>query len=221
MPLNRRNHMSQNIGGIDLKYRPSTYFWASARGIALISDIKGAERRKLYQAALERGIDELLAPELTQHSLAHDDRQMQGRIHPASMGGEYLADCVSSEVEIARITIDSTTRDVTCIYARPVGKRIHYRVVDEYGGDTINGSGRRTSMRALNLVQLADFFLSNWDMFCCLNCNFSDDDYPRAEVHDFILDASSSFYAEFGILVHARIDQWLDEKMAERLESRK
>lgn len=213
--------MSQHIGGIDLKYRPSTYFWASDRGISLISDIKGAERRKLYQAALERGIDELLAPELTQHSLAHDYRQMQGRIHPDFMGGEYLADCVSSEVEIARITIDSTTRDVTCVYARPVGKRIHYRVVDEYGGDTINGSGRRTSMRALNLAQLADFFLSNWDMFCCLDCNFSDDGYPRAEVHDFILDASSSFYAEFGILVHARIDQWLDEKMAETLESRK
>ena len=213
--------MSQHIGGIDLKYRPSTYFWASDRGISLISDIKGAQRRNLYEVALMKGTDGLLSPELMQHALAEEDRQMQGRIHPSFMGGEYLANRASKEVEIARITIASTTRDVTCIYARPAGNRIHYRVVDEYGGETLKGRGRRTSVRPLTLAQLADFFLSSWDMFCCLDCNFSDDGYPRAEVHDFILDASSSFYAEFGILVHARIDQWLDEKMAETLESRK
>jgi hypothetical protein len=43
--------MSQYTRGIDLKYRPSSYFWASERGIALISDIKGAERRKPNTAA--------------------------------------------------------------------------------------------------------------------------------------------------------------------------
>ena len=39
-------------------------------------------------------------------------------------------------MEIARITIASTTQDVTSVYARQVGQRIQYRVVDEYNGDT-------------------------------------------------------------------------------------
>jgi hypothetical protein len=37
-----------------------------------------------------------------------------------------------------------------------------------------------------------------------------DDGYPRDAVHGFIVDASSSFYAQFGELVHARVDEWLD-----------
>jgi hypothetical protein len=36
------------------------------------------------------------------------------------MGGEYLPDLIPNEVEIARITIASTTQDVTCVYARQV-----------------------------------------------------------------------------------------------------
>ncbi len=39
-----RNYMT----GIDLEYRPASYFWAQERGITLLSDIKGAERRRLY-----------------------------------------------------------------------------------------------------------------------------------------------------------------------------
>jgi hypothetical protein len=42
--------------------------------------------------------------------------------------------------------------------------------------------------------------------------------YPRDEVHGFIVDASSSFYAEFGDLIHARIDEWLDKVTPEKEE---
>ena len=202
--------MSQHPDGIDLDYRPNSYFWARERGIPLISDIKGAERRKLYEMALESGLADLIEPSLLGHDLPQEQRQAQGRIHPAFMGGEYLPSCRVGEVEIARITIASTTQDVTCVYARPVGRRIHYRVVDEYSGDTLDGRGHRTSLSPLSLGQLADFFLQSWDLIACLEANFSGDGYPREEVHGFVVDASSSFYAEFGALIHARIDAWLD-----------
>jgi hypothetical protein len=83
-------------------------------------------------------------------------------------------------------------------------------VVDEYNGDTLEGGGHRTSIKPLTLGQLTDFFLKSWDLITCLNANFESDGYPRDEAHDFVVDASSSFYAEFGELIHARIDEWLD-----------
>ena len=196
---------------IDLKYRPNSYFWAREHGIPLVSDIKGAERRKLYTGALQAGVPEWVDPALLQHALPNEHRQAQGRIHPTYMGGEYLPNNRTGEVEIARITIASTTQDVTCIYARPVGQRIHYRVVDEYSGDTLDGLGHRTSLRPLTLTQLTDFFLKTWNLLSCLDVNFESHAYPRDEVHGFIVDASSSFYAEFDALIHAHVDDWLDK----------
>ncbi len=203
--------MSQYTRGIDLQYRPASYFWARERHIPLLSDIKGAERRKLYEGALQAGLADAVDPSLLQHALTSGQRQAQGRMHPAFMGGEYLPDNLEGEVEIARITIASTTQDVTCVYARQVGQRIHYRVVDEYNGDTLQGRDRRTSLKPLTLKQLADFFLGSWDLIGCLDFNFESDGYPRDEVHGFIVDASSSFYAQFDDLIHARIDEWLDQ----------
>jgi hypothetical protein len=55
-------------------------------------------------------------------------------------------------------------------------------------------------------------------MTCCLDANFESYGYPRDEVHGFIVDASSSFYAEFGDLIHASIDEWLDKVTPEKEE---
>ncbi|MCD8564238.1 MAG: hypothetical protein LRY53_00905 [Burkholderiaceae bacterium] len=123
---------------IDWQYRPSSYFWAKQYGIGLTSDIKGVERRRLYERSLEDGeeIDSrIAAPELDAES-----RAQLGRLHPWFLGGEYLPNAMRNEIEIARIVIASTTQDVTSIYARPLGKRIAYRIVDEYGGDTLSGA---------------------------------------------------------------------------------
>lgn len=201
--------MSKFTRGIDVKYRPNSYFWAVEKNIPLVSDIQGAERRKLYALMLQSGQADEIDPELFKPTLTALERQSQGRIHPAFMGGEYLPRRRGQEVEIARITIASTTQDVTCVYARQVGARIHYRVVDEYNSDTLDGSGRRTSLRPLSLKQLVDFFLKSWNLTRCLDFNFQDHGHPPDEVHGFIVDASSSFYAEFEALVRARVDEWL------------
>ena len=200
---------------IQLDYRPHSYFWAKERGIRLLSDIKGAERRRLYAQALVDGTLDEIPEGLIQDALSPETRKRIGGIHPVLMGGEYLPDCASQEVEIARITIASTTQDVTCVYARQVGGRIHYRVVDEYDGDTLSGQDTRTSNKPLTLKALVDFFLGSWDLLFCLDCNFSEHGYPRDEVHGFIVDASSSFYPQFCDLVTARVDAWLDTKPQE------
>ncbi len=83
-------------------------------------------------------------------------------------------------------------------------------MVDEYGGDTLGGRAYRTSNQPLSLQQLTEFFLGSWDLLAGLEVNFESDGYPRDAVHGFIVDASSSFYAQFGELVHARVDEWLD-----------
>lgn len=67
---------------------------------------------------LDRGrLDEVPAF-LASSALTNADRAAQGKIHPAFMGGEYLPNLTADEVMIARITIASTTQDVTCVYAR-------------------------------------------------------------------------------------------------------
>jgi hypothetical protein len=56
---------------------------------------------------------------------------------------------------IARLELRSTTSDVISIRARPVGKRIRYRIVDEYGTDFVRQ--RQTSTRPLTLGLMVAF----------------------------------------------------------------
>jgi hypothetical protein len=76
------------------------------------------------------------------------------------MGGEYLPNRRDTEVEIARINIDSTTSHVTSVYDRPSKDRIYCRVVDEYRGDTLSEKRTRSSKRPLSLGELITFFLA-------------------------------------------------------------
>ena len=200
---------------IDLAYRPESYFWAYDNNIKLASDIKGAERKAMYERAIQSGDIELANAIISVPELTHEERKAHSGIHPAWMGGEYLPNREAQEVEIARITIASTTQDVTCVYAKRGASRIHYRVVDEYEDMTLD-ERTRTSIRPLTLIELFNFFIKGWDLFCCLEANFGEHGYHREEVQGFIVDASSSFYAEFEDLVRQRVDQWVDQRREER-----
>jgi len=90
------------------------------------------------------------------------------------MGGEYLPDLSVTETMIARITIASTTQDVTCVYARRGKGRIYYRVVDEYEGATLSGKSARTSSQPLSLRELDSFFSAAWSVLDVLEMNFGD-----------------------------------------------
>ena len=195
---------------INLKYRPKSYFTLKELGIS-VDEIKGAERRKQYQEMLRHGQEEILLPLPYKPKLSEDERRSLGSIHPAFMGGEYLPDQELGEVEVARITIASTTQDVTCVYGRQEKGKLHYRIVDEYNGGTLDGPRILESEQPINLEELMDFFLKGWDIFCCLDANFADYNYDPGMVHGFIVSASSSFYGDFGLLLTRRIDEWLDQ----------
>jgi hypothetical protein len=101
------------------------------------------------------------------------------------MGGEYLPDQQENEIEIARVTIASTTSDVTSVYACRNKDDIHYRAVDEYEGDTLSDQTTCSSKLPLTLGELADFFLGAWDLIGVLDMNFEDNRYPADEVRSF------------------------------------
>ncbi len=160
---------------IDLAFRPRTYFWPLGLEKQLLTHIKGVQRRAALKRLIDEGGLDRIPDVLAKAKLSEAERAAIGRIHPTLMGGEYLPDMTDDEVEIARIEIRSTTHDVTSVYARREDGRIHYRVVDEYGGDTLSGRDERDSTEPLTLGELADFFLGAWSLLDCLEMNFDTD----------------------------------------------
>ncbi len=196
---------------VDGSYKPTNYFWAYDRGIRLASNIKGAERKALYERLLKEGDSGACDELLMQTSLTVEQRRM-ANVHPAFMGGEYLPDCDTSEVEIARITIASTTKDVTCVYAKRVTGGIDYRVVDEYEGMTLDDETARHKTEPMALSELVEFFMTAWDLKMVLAGNFVENGYPRSYARGFIVDASSSFYAQFGDAIDNFVEDWIRSK---------
>jgi len=143
----------------DLAFRPDTYWEAGDALTALLVNVKGTRRREMIRdiaaghaaarvselvdageltgdagEAVRAALSEI-DPGLLEAALSDDDRTSLGRIHPSFMGGEYLPDYRTGEVEIVRIQLKSTTYDVISVRARRTPKRIAYRVVDEYGAE--------------------------------------------------------------------------------------
>ncbi|HKU59919.1 MAG TPA: hypothetical protein VJQ44_01785 [Gemmatimonadales bacterium] len=121
--------------GIDLDFRPASYWDLDNPVAAILAGIKGQNRREMARdfvlglAPAELGeID----ASLLGHGLDQRTRTRLGALHPDWMGGEYLPDCLPGEVEIARIVLASVTRDVLSVRARRRRARYLYRMVDEY-----------------------------------------------------------------------------------------
>jgi hypothetical protein len=203
------------VSGIDLSFRPPTYFWPLGLETHLLARIKGTERKAALKAWIAAGCVGHIPDFFAQSSLDDEDRQALGRIHPAFMGGEYLPEMLDTEVEIARITIASVTQDVTSVFARRTKHRILYRVVDEYEGGTLCGRGARTSVRPLTLGELEAFFNGAWSIFGVLAMNFHDRRYDRKAMRDFVVGVESQFYPQIGRLYDLRIEAWGAERRAE------
>jgi len=201
--------------GIDLSFRPASYFWPLGLETHLLARIKGAVRKAAVQRLIDAGHLDEVASFLRQSSLSDADRQAIGRIDPAFMGGEYLPDLTSHEVEIARITIASVTQDVTCVRARRRKGRIFYRVVDEYEGDTLSEKRTRTSTRPLTLGQLESFFNGAWSVFEVLKRNFGYKGYDLTRMQRFVVSVESEFYPTIDALYRQQIATWGAERRAE------
>ena len=200
--------MNHSTHSFDLNYRPGSYFWPLGLKPHPLSSIKGANRRSLVASVLAEDPDADLPPVLLQSALPDPLRQYLGSLHPSGMGGEYLPDLTTQEVEIARITIASTTQDVTCVFARQAGHAIALRVVDEYDGGTLSIKRGRKFLGPLSLGELTKFFLRRWNLFDVLQMNFEAEGYPSEKVLGFFR-ASSDFYLEFDDLLRYRVGKWL------------
>ena len=186
---------------IDLSFRPKSYFWPSGLDKQLLAKIRGAARRSALQQLIDEGRLDEIPDFLATAGLTEDERTDLGRIHPQLMGGEYLPDQEEGEIEIARIEIDSTTADVTSVYARLDRSKLHYRVVDEYGGDTLSEATERESVDPLTLGELDEFFLGAWPLLEVLEMNFGTD---TEEMLNFF-QGVSQFYPDFDRLLRQRV----------------
>jgi hypothetical protein len=195
-------------GKINLNYRPDTYFRPQKLERYLLSKVKGAVLRKNLRALFDAGRHAEVRSLLTAEGISLADRKALESFHPMFMGGNYLPDTEDGEVEIARISIKSTTYDVTCVYARPVDGAIHYRVVDEYGGETLQGETEARTDRPMTLGEFTDFFLGAWPLLKVLKMNFADD----LEGSLGFFTATSEFYPDFGQLCQHRVIERFPEQ---------
>src|SRR5450631_3371750 len=204
----------QQIPGIDLDYRPGNYFWALDTHVQLPSGISGEARRKLHRARIEAGVavdDGLDAPVLDAAM-----RAAWGRIHPRNMGGEYLSALRKGEVEIARVSLESTTADQISVRARRVRERIRYRVVDEYMETSTYVCHPASSDAPLSLRELIGLMETASEggsiVFPALEMNWRDSD--PGELARFIT-VSSDFYADLRRYYRALTDAFLAQRARE------
>lgn len=204
---------------IDMNFRPDSY-WDEA---ALLANVKGEfRRRQILQAIDDDEVDEIPPPILAD-SLPEHLRNFTGSIHPMLMGGEYLPDYEEGEVEIARVALDSTTCDVISVRARPEGKRIRYRVVDEYTSDYVlewDQSNKPLTLRRLiqlmNTVESIEFESQglvdqHWDYLASEGSY--DLDYCVAFTR-----VSSKFYPQLAEYYDQKADEWIAERKSRYAE---
>jgi hypothetical protein len=211
--------------GIDYQFRPESY-WAPARNPleAALRNVKGRNRREMIRDYHEAGTLDQLGESLLADTLDEQSRKNLGLIHPTFMGGEYLPNYSRSEVEIARIELESTTNDVVSLRARPSGTRIKYRMVDEY--QTEFRLPQQTSARPFSLGKLIRFLDSveqvdnsepSWAQFgfvllhnqCNLECGSDLEglrDFTRVE---------SDYYPELASHYVSAIQEWYQARLAE------
>jgi hypothetical protein len=121
--------------GVDYTQRPTSYWDDSSVLNATLRNVKGENRRRLIRDFHSLNQLDQVEPGLSKDTLTTPERQSLGRIHPSFLGGEYLPDYRTSETEIARIVLDTTTRDVISLRARRTKTGLlHYSIVDEYEG---------------------------------------------------------------------------------------
>lgn len=201
--------MLDHKSGLDLSFRPKDYVSTLDGRSHILSRIKGTSRRALVASYMDGKMPGEPPQELLQHALSDNQRRALARLHPALMSGEYLPDCVAGEVEIARVTIQSTLLDVTAVYARRQGHFWRYRVVDEHDGNTLTGSTCLSAERPLSLDELLTFLLDGWDLFYALSLNFAEAGFPPNQVSGFF-EGASVYYPQFDAALAAQVDDWLE-----------
>ena len=160
---------------IDYSWRPEDYSEPFDPEELMLSRISGAARREAVRKMVREGGMDAVPEGFGNEELSERHRTAWGRIHPMCMGGEFLLPCEPGELEIARLTIRSTTYDVVSVRAKYGKNRISYRINDEYNGDNLGEKHTRTSIRPLTLGSLLDFLTGAWSLYESVEYNYPDD----------------------------------------------
>ena len=207
------------VSGIDLTFRPRTYFMPQGLGVHHLGHVLGSARRELVRNAIVADED---VPSSALEQLEADARREWGLIHPAFMGGEYLPPLEPDEVEIACIRLASATGDQISVRARPIEDRIGYRIVDEYG-EEFGEEGpnydpelpaSRAPLSMGELVRLIDGACrDDGAVFFHLNGNY----LAGADIESLerFVSVSSEYYPQLGAYYAERIAEWIQERRPE------
>lgn len=199
------------IPGIDLSFRPRTYFGPIPADTHVLARIGGRQRRDAARRILEDVRGAALG-ELAATVLQPEDRDALGRLHPWLMGGEYLPPFRPGETEIARISLASTTMDQISVRAQRIDRRIRYRIVDEYDGaygeyscDPAESDAPLTLGKLARMIDCAcgagGAVFSHLDRNAYLGVDLM-------ALENFV-EIGSEFYGQLGAYYRGRIDQWL------------
>jgi hypothetical protein len=193
----------------DLDYRPHSYWGPQEVRTHFGARVKGELRRQAAVAAADAGCyDPIVAAE----SLSEECRTAAGAAHPWYMGGEYLPNLLSNEVEIARVTMKSTTMDVISVRARKTKRRIIYQIVNEYDG--AYALTQKTSVKPLTLrrlIGLMDHAVDGGLVGSARSYNYKSG-ATAAEIYDFET-ASSAFYPKLSAWYDEANEEWLAEQL--------
>ena len=196
-------------------FRPSSYWEESDPLNTILRNIKGTNRRRMVTDFWNEGkLDDL------NEALLNDDTDPKLKlflesIDPTFMGGEYLPDCLPTEVEIARVELESTTADVISIRARRLSSDnlIHYRVVDEYNTTfEIEPESSPAPLTHDELIQFIGntYFGENSDLALGYNqMNFECGGDAESLRH--FTTVSSSFYPGLYDHYETVFEQWVEE----------
>jgi len=201
---------------IAYSFRPVSY-WSADDLRQLVANIKGAERKKAALQLIEEGRLDEAEDFVLADTLSDEDRALFGRVHPSLMGGEYLPDYGAGEVEIARVTLASTTQDVISIRAYPSRVGIGFRVVDEYNGDyTVKPLFAKRPLSLRQLIRLIDTGKS--DMMGhiglgIIQARFDCTERPAESFAEF-MDFSSEFYPALCRHYWFATQRWVEQNRA-------
>jgi hypothetical protein len=212
------------IAGIDLEFRPTSYWDDLDPLSSIVQNIKGQNRREMARDLIAGGLDAELGPiesDLLEDALPDAHRLALGQIAPSFMGGEYLPDYIPGEVEIARVVLESVTRDVYSLRVRRgrPGARLRYRLVDEYEATfVLNPASSRRPLSLRALVHLIDTAQS--DAVETLGESFPEGFLAWQRENGERVDASfvsveSIHYPELGSYYRQRLDAYADALNAE------
>jgi hypothetical protein len=212
----------------DLLYRPASYWDHAGPASAIVAGIRGQNRREMARDFLAGRAPDWLGEidaGLLEDVLDEETRDALGASHPSWMGGEYLPDLLPGEVEIARIVLTSVLQDVISLRARRRrgGRRILYRVVDEYGEPGEPGWTCRpaSSVQPLAMGQLIElietarcprFDVGDGPLTEALR-DFQEGSDPR-DLVSFVA-AESEFYPGLAEYFERRAAEWLERSLRE------